>query len=120
MNKDCKDYPVEYPFADGRNMIWDLDGFGADEWIVSTTSLTRDQFLSVRHLFSLGSDEWMMTGVYPVPRGLWETLRKILGTVEFHRGVTYFLGGRQDLPDGKPWSSPGDGAPLPGPVPPPA
>ncbi|MGW3078065.1 hypothetical protein [Kitasatospora sp. NPDC001132] len=43
----------DYPFEDGRNLAWELEGFGPDEWLCSSVTVTREQFLQVRDLFDL-------------------------------------------------------------------
>ncbi|MGW1072304.1 hypothetical protein [Streptomyces sp. NPDC002537] len=110
-----------YPFADGRNLAWTLDGFGDDEWLASSVPLDREQYLRVRHLFALDEgDLWMAGGVYPVPREIWPAFRELLGTaVDFRDDQEYFLGACQDLPDGEFWRPDPADAPHPGPIPPP-
>ncbi|UKY50679.1 hypothetical protein [Streptomyces inhibens] len=93
----------DHPFADGHHLAWELTGFGADDRIEVSASLPREQFIRVRHLFPLGADAWMLAGEYPVPPDIWEPLREILGITAFREGIDYFLGARQDLPDGRPW-----------------
>ncbi|MFI9045573.1 hypothetical protein [Streptomyces sp. NPDC053427] len=107
-----------YPFADGRNLVWELTGFDTRDELVDCIQLTREQFLRIRHLFDRGADVWMMAGVHPVDPGLRRPMEEILGAVRFREGVDYFLGARQDLPAGGLWS-PSTGTQAPGPVPPP-
>ncbi|MEU1286955.1 hypothetical protein [Kitasatospora sp. NPDC005856] len=107
----------DYPFEDGRNVLWELEGFGPDEWLCSSVTLTREQFLQVRGLFELGDDEWMMAGVYPVPVEAQGPLRAVVEAALFEEGVDYFLGARQNLPSGKLWPPSGVRGPFPGPVP---
>ncbi|MFE7531512.1 hypothetical protein ACFU7Y_38270 [Kitasatospora sp. NPDC057542] len=108
----------DYPFEDGRNLAWELEGFGPDEWLCSSVTVTREQFLQVRGLFDLGDDEWMMAGGYPVPVEAQGPLRAVVETALFEEGVDYFLGARQDLPSGL-WPPAGVCGPFPGPIPPP-
>ncbi|MEU8136457.1 hypothetical protein [Streptodolium elevatio] len=108
-----------YPFADGQNLAWELIGFGPDEQPRSCVGISRAQFIAVRHLFDVEGDEWMMSGVYAVPPGVWDQMRGVLGSVELVAGVDYFLGACQDLPDGRVWLPSRDGDVCPAPVPPP-
>ncbi|MFD5433703.1 hypothetical protein ACFWJ4_16330 [Kitasatospora sp. NPDC127067] len=108
----------DYPFEGGRNLRWVLEGFGPDEWLCSSVTVTREQFLQVRGLFELGDDEWMMAGVYPVPIEAQGPLRAVVETALFEEGVDYFLGAHQDLPSGL-WPPSGVRGPFPGPIPPP-
>ncbi|MEU9417701.1 hypothetical protein [Streptomyces sp. NPDC051000] len=108
----------DYPFADGHNLVWDLTGFGPDEEMVESCSLSREQFLVVRHLFVLGDDPWMVAGEYRVVPGIWPHLRRIVPGLGFQRDADYFLGARQALPDGRFWR-PAIGVTAPGPIPPP-
>ncbi|MFD8025300.1 hypothetical protein ACFV6G_33420, partial [Streptomyces lavendulae] len=83
----------DYPFADGYNLAWDLTGFGgADEEIVESVSLSRDQFLAIRHLFALGDDPWMVAGEYRVAPGIWGRVRDAVPGARFQRDADYFLG----------------------------
>ncbi|MEU9110918.1 hypothetical protein AB0D04_03700 [Streptomyces sp. NPDC048483] len=108
-----------YPFTDGRNLAWELEGFDTvDEWLRVCVSLTQEQLLSVRDLFALGEDIWMMRGVYPVPPGIWQSMEERLGGFRFEEGIDYFLGAHQNLPDGRLWR-PAPGTQAPGPIPPP-
>ncbi|MER7674805.1 hypothetical protein ABTY61_40975 [Kitasatospora sp. NPDC096128] len=109
----------EYPFADGRNVLWELEGYGADDRQHSSRWLGREEYLRIRHLFAaeLGGDDWMMTGSWPVPPQLWGPLQELLGPLGLEDGIDYFLGARQNLPDGRIWRPGPDGGPLPGPVP---
>lgn len=108
----------DYPFADGRNVRWTLEGFGRDESLCSLVTLSREQYLKVRGLFELGADEWMMTGSYPVPPEIQGPLRELVATAVFEDGVEYFLGACQNLPSGI-WPPASLSGPFPGPVPPP-
>ncbi|MCX5376615.1 hypothetical protein [Streptomyces sp. NBC_00091] len=109
----------DYPFADGYNLVWDLTGFGdADEEIVESVSLSRDQYLKIRHLFVLGDDPWMVSGEYRVAPSIWAHVRSAVPGVRFQRDADYFLGARQALPDGRFWR-PAPGVAAPGPIPPP-
>ncbi|MFE4519871.1 hypothetical protein ACFRMQ_37550, partial [Kitasatospora sp. NPDC056783] len=97
------DQPVieDHPFHDGRNMVWELEGFpSGDDWRRSCVTLTREQFLRVRGLFELGDDEWMTAGVYPVPVEAQGPLREVVETAVFEEGVDYFLGACRNLPPG--------------------
>ncbi|MGA5134060.1 hypothetical protein ACPCTO_30095 [Streptomyces olivoreticuli] len=109
----------DYPFADGKNLAWDLAGFGTDDWLKVSIPLTREQIIDVRHLFDLGDDKWMMGGEYPVTPDIWGPMHAVLGSIDFQEGLEYFLGARQDLPDGQFWRPSPDTDPLPGPIPPP-
>ncbi|MFD5423711.1 hypothetical protein ACFWJT_37560, partial [Streptomyces sp. NPDC127069] len=83
----------DYPFADGYNLVWDLTGFGdADEEIVESVSLSRDQYLRIRHLFVLGDDPWMVAGEYRVAPSIWAHVRRAVPGVRFERDADYFLG----------------------------
>ncbi|MEV7940399.1 hypothetical protein AB0O82_30250 [Kitasatospora sp. NPDC088264] len=95
----------DYPFENGRDLSWALEGFGPDEWPCSSVTLAREQFLKVRGLFALGDDEWMTTGDHPVPVEVQGSLQAVVETALFEEGVDYFLGACQDLP-------PGPGLPL--------
>ncbi|MFD7596314.1 hypothetical protein ACFV6D_25175 [Kitasatospora sp. NPDC059812] len=92
----------DYPFENGRNLSWALEGFGPAGWPCSSVTLTREQFLKVRGLFEIGDDEWMTTGDYPVPVEVQGSLQAVVETALFEEGVDYFLGAYQDLPSG-PW-----------------
>ncbi|MGW1515111.1 hypothetical protein [Streptomyces sp. NPDC002287] len=108
----------DYPFADGYNLVWELTGFGdADEEIVESVSLSREQFLRIRHLFVLGDDPWMVAGEYRVAPSIWAHVRSTVPGVRFQRDAEYFLGARQALPDGRFWR-PAPGVAAPGPIPP--
>ncbi|MFH8939539.1 hypothetical protein [Streptomyces griseosporeus] len=95
-----------------------LQGFGSDEWLCSSVTLTREQYLQVRHLFDLGDDEWMMAGVYPVPAEAQGPLQAVIEEALFEEDVDYFLGAHQDLPAGL-WPPTRLSGPFPGPIPPP-
>ncbi|MBD0689599.1 hypothetical protein [Streptomyces sp. CBMA123] len=90
-------------FADGRNVLWELEGYGADDRQHSSRLLGREEYLRVRHLFAaeLGDDDWMMAGSYPVPPQLWGPLQELLGPLGFEDGQDYFLGARQNLAFGE-------------------
>ncbi|MEV6551500.1 hypothetical protein AB0M57_22695 [Streptomyces sp. NPDC051597] len=90
----------DYPFEDGRNLSWTLEGFGPDEWLCSSVTVTREQFLEVRGLFELGDNEWMVSGDYPVPPDVQAPLKAVIGMALFEEGVDYFLGTREDLSSG--------------------
>ncbi|CAM5639665.1 putative protein OS=Kitasatospora aureofaciens OX=1894 GN=HS99_0017065 PE=4 SV=1 [Kitasatospora aureofaciens] len=45
----------------------------------------------------------MMAGGYPVPAQLWRPVQDLLGPPGFEDGLDYFLGARQNLPDGRIW-----------------
>ncbi|MFD8145781.1 hypothetical protein, partial [Streptomyces sp. NPDC059708] len=91
----------DYPFADGYNLVWGLTGFGdADEEMVESVSLDRDQFLRIRHLFVLGDDPWMMAGEYRVAPSIWAHVRRAVPGVRFQRQAEYFLGARDAPPGG--------------------
>jgi hypothetical protein len=119
MGRDHAD--AAHPFADGRNVLWELEGFGSDDWLHSSRSLDREQYLRVRHLFEavLGEDSWMMAGSYPVPPGLRQPLEGLLGPLGFEADQDYFLGARQNLPEGRSWRPGPGGVMPPGPIPPP-
>ncbi|MFD8290166.1 hypothetical protein ACFV2B_18395, partial [Streptomyces lavendulae] len=109
----------DYPFADGYNLAWDLTGFGgADEEIVESVSLSRDQFLAIRHLFALGDDPWMVAGEYRVAPGIWGRVRDAVPGARFQRDADYFLGaaGAPRSPGG--WRSGPPPPPPAGPRPP--
>ncbi|MFD0379550.1 hypothetical protein, partial [Streptomyces sp. NPDC127112] len=109
----------DYPFADGYNLLWDLTGFGdADEEIVESVSLSRDQYLRIRHLFVLGDDPWMVAGEYRVAPSIWAHVRRAVPGVRFERDADYFLGAPQGPPVGRLMgAAPRGGAPR-GPAPP--
>ncbi|MER5948086.1 hypothetical protein ABT127_18720 [Streptomyces sp. NPDC001904] len=90
----------DYPFENGHNVSWELEGFGPDEYLCSSVTLTREQFLQVRGLFELGDDEWMLAGSYPVPAEVQGPLHAIVETAPFEDGVDYFLGAYQDHSSG--------------------
>ncbi|MFF1480689.1 hypothetical protein ACFVYD_24605 [Streptomyces sp. NPDC058301] len=106
----------DYPFEDGRNLSWTLEGFGPDELLCSSVTVTREQFLEVRSLFELGDDEWMMGGDYPVPPEVQTPLKVVIEMALFEEGVDYFLGARQDSSSGI-WPPSGCSEPFLGPVP---
>ncbi|MER8184939.1 hypothetical protein [Kitasatospora sp. NPDC094015] len=87
----------EDPFADGRNMCWVLEGFGADDRLHSVVELTRDQFLAIRDVFDLSADEWMIVGDHPLPLAARSRLQQVVASARFEAGVDYFLGARQDF-----------------------
>ncbi|MFC8716767.1 hypothetical protein [Kitasatospora sp. NPDC057198] len=106
-----------YPFEDGRNVAWVLEGFGPDDRLRSSVTLTREQYLRVRALFDLDDgDEWMMAGAYPVPAEARGPLQAVVGEALFDADVDYFLGAHQDLPTGL-WPPAGVSGPFPGPIP---
>ncbi|MFH9347623.1 hypothetical protein [Kitasatospora sp. NPDC017646] len=109
----------DHPFADGHNVLWELEGYGSDERQHSSRLLGRDEYLRVRHLFGaeLADDDWLMAGVYPVPARLWPPMQELLGPLGFEDGLDYFLGARQNLPGGRTWRPAPDGRTPPGPVP---
>ncbi|MGW2376709.1 hypothetical protein [Kitasatospora sp. NPDC001683] len=109
----------DYPFADGHNVLWELEGYGSDDRQHSSRLLGRQDYLRVRHLFAaeLGDDDWMMAGGYPVPSRLWRPMQELLGPLGFEQGLDYFLGARQNLPDGRTWRPVPDGRIPEGPVP---
>ncbi|GAA4871218.1 hypothetical protein [Kitasatospora terrestris] len=110
----------DYPFADGRNVLWELEGRRGEE-LHSESTLDREQVLLVRHLFDRGPDAWLLAGVYPLSDTVKAAFRQALADggweIEFEDGIDYLLGGRQDLPDGSTWRP--TSVPAPGPIPPP-
>lgn len=102
-----------YAFENGHNVSWALEGFGPDEWLYSSVTLTREQVLEVRGLFELGDDEWMLGGSYPVRAEVRDPFRAVVETALFEDGVDYFLGAYQDLCSGACWPAEGSGAPPP-------
>ncbi|GAB7183793.1 hypothetical protein ATKI12_3624 [Kitasatospora sp. Ki12] len=102
----AEDLLVEDLFADGRNVLWLLDGFDADDGLGYTRELNREEYLRVRPLFErapevrLGDDVWMLAGNYRVPPRLLEPLGELLGPPGPVEGLEYFIGAYQDLPDG--------------------
>ncbi|MFJ9777029.1 hypothetical protein ACIRVF_38340 [Kitasatospora sp. NPDC101157] len=109
-----------YPFADGHNVLWELEGYGSDDRQHSSRRFGREDYLRIRHLFAaeLGDDDWMMAGGYPVPARLWRPLEELLGPLGFADGLDYFLGARQNLPDGRIWRAASDRAQPPDRMPP--
>ncbi|MFI8462114.1 hypothetical protein [Kitasatospora sp. NPDC085464] len=99
---------VDDPYADGRNVLWLLDGFDADDEVRYSRELNREEYLRVRPLFEgapevrLGDDVWMLAGDYRVPLRLWEPLWEFLGPPAGPaEGLVYLIGARQDFPDGR-------------------
>ncbi|MFJ8628979.1 hypothetical protein ACIRD3_39865 [Kitasatospora sp. NPDC093550] len=98
--------PVGDPFADGRNMLWLLDGFDAEDELRYSRELDREEYLRVRPLFEgapevrLGEDVWMVAGDYRVPPRLLAPLGELLGPPAPVDGLDHFIGARQDFPDG--------------------
>ncbi|WP_372407074.1 hypothetical protein [Streptomyces luteireticuli] len=107
---------ADYPFADGRNLVWTLSGYGADDMLCDVVPVPREQVVRVRHLLADG-DAWLRDGEYPVTGEAREQLARALGA-GLRDGVDYFLGARQDLPGGALWMPPPGTVPE-GPVPPP-
>nr|BFD96307.1 hypothetical protein KitaXyl93_76670 [Kitasatospora sp. Xyl93] len=89
----------DYPFEDGRNVSWVLEGFGSDEWLCSSVTVTREQYLQVRALFDLGDDEWMMAGVYPVPLQAQGIMQSSKGLCSRRMWTTSSEPSRISLPD---------------------
>ncbi|MCX4744298.1 hypothetical protein OG455_02005 [Kitasatospora sp. NBC_01287] len=115
----------EQPFADGRNLLWLLSGFGADDRLRASVPLNRQQYLRIRPLLrehcDVRDDDWLTGGEYQILPALREPLRATLAAaaadgsaddgsavdVEFEPDLVYFLGARQDLPDGSAAPPPG-------------
>ncbi|MFD8789128.1 hypothetical protein [Kitasatospora sp. NPDC059599] len=97
---------VDHPFADGRNVLWTLDGFGTDDHLYDSRELDREEYLRIRPLLAhdpevrLGDDIWMLAGDYRVPPRLHTPLWELLGPPGPVEGLDYFIGARQNLPDG--------------------
>ncbi|MER7583768.1 hypothetical protein [Kitasatospora sp. NPDC097691] len=95
-------------FADGRNVLWLLDGFGPDDHVSYTRELDREEYLRVRPLLALapevrlGDDIWMLAGDYRIPPRLREPLAELLGPPGPPEGLDYYIGARQNLPDERP------------------